>query len=117
MNSLDRRDDFEARHEHLRGLSDDELHDRFWILVEELVQPLIEEARTHTSPAIERSVLLRMGFNSIEAKKLVEKIDVAGLLGHGAGKLILEFAKAHDLSIQEVGDGLLQEKYWEELVP
>ncbi len=39
-----------------------------------IVAPLIEEARTHTTPSIERSVLLRMGFSSIEAKALVARM-------------------------------------------
>ena len=64
----ERGDDFEVRRKALAGLSDEELHRRFWELVDRLVAPLVEEARAHTTPAIERSVLLRMGFSSIEAK-------------------------------------------------
>ena len=68
MNSIERPDDFAKRRQHLQRLSDAELHNYFWQLVDQIVAPLIEEARTHTSPSIERSVLLRMGFSSIEAK-------------------------------------------------
>ncbi|MEJ2088264.1 MAG: D-ornithine 4,5-aminomutase subunit OraS, partial [Gammaproteobacteria bacterium] len=68
-----RTDDFESRRQHLKRLSDEALHERFWSLVGQLTAPLIEEARTHTSPAIERSVLLRMGFSSIEA--LLEDLE------------------------------------------
>ena len=67
MSSIERPDDFEQRREHLERLSDEELHAYFWQLVDQIVAPLIEEARTNTSPSIERSVLLRMGFSSVEA--------------------------------------------------
>ena len=87
MNQLDREDDFTTRRERLRDLSDDALHARFWALAGQIVAPLVEEARTHTSPSIERSVLLRMGFSSIEAQALVR------------------------------GAALLEGRYWEELRP
>ena len=70
MTCVDRPDDFAARRARLAALSDDELHPYFWELVQKIVAPLIEEARAHTTPSIERSVLLRMGFSSIEAKIL-----------------------------------------------
>ncbi len=117
MPCASREDDFESRREHLRGMSDDELHAYFWQLVEQLVAPLVEEARTHTTPSIERSVLLRMGFSSIEAKDLVSRFRERGLLAHGAGRLVLELAKAKQLSVREVGSALLAGQYWEELVP
>jgi hypothetical protein len=66
MSSLERLDDFEMRRAHLESMSDEELHTYFWDLVDQIVAPLIEEARTHTTPSIERSVLLRMGFSSID---------------------------------------------------
>ena len=84
-----RPDDLADRGEHLRGLSDAELRERFWRLAGDVVAPLLEEARTHTTPSIERSVLLRMGFSSIEAKQLVDAINERGLLAHGAGRLVL----------------------------
>ena len=96
-------------------MSDEELHHHFWSLAEKIVKPLINEARTHTTPSIERSILLRMGFSSIEANALVEKILQHHLLGHGAGRLILELAKAKQLSIRETGNALLSGQYWEEL--
>jgi len=65
-----RPDDFVERSKHLQKMTDEELNAYFWQLVEKVVAPLVELARTHTSPSIERSVLLRMGFNSFEAKSL-----------------------------------------------
>jgi D-ornithine 4,5-aminomutase subunit alpha len=96
-------------------MTDEELHAYFWSLADKLVAPLIEEARTHTTPSIERSVLLRMGFSSIEAKTLVERMDERGLLGHGAGRLVLELAKAKRISVRAAGTELLAGRYWERL--
>lgn len=117
MSSFERADDFEARRAHLRGLSDEALHDRFWRLVEAVVEPLIEEARTHTSPSIERSVLLRMGFSSLEAKALVEQMQQRGLLCHGAGGLVLKLARSKGASVREAGLALLAGRDWEVLAP
>jgi D-ornithine 4,5-aminomutase subunit alpha len=83
--------------------------------VERIVAPLVEEARTHTSPAIERSVLQRMGFGSQDAKALVKRMAERGLLGHGAGRLVLELARRHGLSPQQAGAALLAGRYWEQL--
>ena len=115
MSCVERPDDFEKRREKLQGMSDEELHHHFWILVEKIVEPVIEEARTHTTPSIERSILLRMGFSSIEAKQLVKKMLQQNLLGHGAGRLVLELAKAKQLSVHEAGIALLDGYYWEVL--
>ena len=70
---MKREDDFQLRRQHLKNLSDEELYEKFWSLTEEIVNPLVELAYNHTSPSIERSVLLRMGFSSIEASKIVKK--------------------------------------------
>ncbi len=115
MSSIERPDDFAERREHLQRLSDAELHSYFWELVEQIVAPLIDEARTHTSPSIERSVLLRMGFSSIEAKDLVKQMGERNLLAHGVGRLILELAKNNNVSIREAGCGLLEGRHWEQL--
>lgn len=115
MRCADRPDDFETRRRHLRAMSDSELHAHFWKLVEKLVAPLIEEARTHTTPSIERSVLLRMGLSSADAKALVAQIQERGLLGHGAGRLVLELARVRGISIREAADALGAGRYWEEL--
>ena len=115
MTLRERPDDFESRREHLRGLSDDELHDRFWDLVDRIVAPLIEEARSHTTPSIERSVLLRMGLSSTEAKALVDGLAARDLLGHGAGRLLLELAEAKGIGVREAAVALLGGHYWEDL--
>jgi D-ornithine 4,5-aminomutase subunit alpha len=112
---MPRVDDFEQRRQHLKNKSDEELHAYFWSLVDQIVQPLIEEARTHTSPSIERSVLLRMGFSSLETKALVNKMSERGLLGHGAGHIVLQLAQNKGISVREVGLGLLHDEYWEEV--
>jgi D-ornithine 4,5-aminomutase subunit alpha len=76
---------------------------------------MVAEARTHTSPSIERSVLLRMGFSSLEAKPLVNMMWDRGLLGHGAGNLVLQLAQKKGITVRQAGLGLLAGKYWEEV--
>jgi D-ornithine 4,5-aminomutase subunit alpha len=115
MGCAERPDDFDSRRARLRALSDEELHAYFWSLADKLVAPLIAEARTHTSPSIERSVLLRMGFSSVEAKSLVDRMAERGLLAHGAGRQLLELAKARGISVREAGTALLAGQYWEKL--
>ena len=111
----ERKDDFNVRRKHLKNMSDEQLHDHFWSLVDRMVQPLVEEARTHTSPSIERSVLLRMGFSSIETKPIVNKMLEKGLLGHGSGRLVLRLAQKKGISVRQAGLGLIRDEYWEEL--
>ena len=115
MISLEREDDFGERRRHLQKMSDEELHAYFWRLTERIVTPLVEEARNHTTPSIERSVLLRMGFSSIEAKKLVDGFVERQLLGRGAGHLILQLAKARGASVRAVGEALIEGRLWQEL--
>lgn len=110
---MDRRDDFAERRKHLQDLTDEELHRRFWQLAEEVVKPLVELARTHTSPSIERSVLLRMGFSSLEAGELVKKIQEKGLLGKGAGHVVWKVARQKHIPVREAGLALLEGKHWE----
>lgn len=117
MTLSERPDDFEQRRGHLRQMSHDELHAHFWSLVERIVTPLVEEARRHTTPAIERSVLLRMGFSSIEAKDLVDLLAERGVLGRGAGRVLLELAKAKGITLREAGAALRKGRYWDEVAP
>jgi D-ornithine 4,5-aminomutase subunit alpha len=111
----ERKDDFNSRREHLKHLSDEQLHAHFWSLVDRIIAPLMEEARTHTSPSIERSILLRMGFSSLETKPLINRMLEKGLLGRGAGNLILRLAQHKGISVRQAGLGLIEGKYWEEL--
>ncbi len=116
MSCEERPDDFETRRAHLHDLSDEALHARFWELAGQLVAPLVAEARSHTTASIERSVLLRMGFSSLDAGALVAQMAARGLLGHGAGRLVLELAQAKALSVAEAGAALLAGDHWEELL-
>jgi D-ornithine 4,5-aminomutase subunit alpha len=115
MTCAERPDDFSQSRAPLKNLSDEELHARFWDLVEQIVDPLVDEARTHTTPSIERSILLRMGFSSIEAKALVNRIHERGLLGHGAGRLVLELARRQGSTVRAAGLALLDGRLWEAL--
>jgi D-ornithine 4,5-aminomutase subunit alpha len=111
----ERKDDFSSRRDHLKSMSDEQLHAHFWSLVNQIVQPLVKEARTHTSPSIERSILLRMGFSSLETKPLVNRMQEKGLLGRGAGNLVLELAHKKGISVRQAGLDLIEGKYWEDL--
>jgi len=101
---LRRDDDFKDRCGKLKELSDKELKEKFWELTEEIVDPLIDLAETHTSPSIERSVLLRMGFNSIDAKVIVNQILEAELLSKGAGHVILKLAEKKGVNYKKAGE-------------
>lgn len=113
---LKRDDDFQERRKHLAHLSEAELKKLFWELAEKAVDPLLELAKTHTSPAVERSVLLRMGFSSLEAKPLVEGVIDRGLMGKGAGHVIYRVAKEKNISIREAGLEMLEGKHWDDAV-
>lgn len=84
---------YEQRRAQLRDLDDDQLKALFWDLNHQVVDPIVELARTHTSPSIERSVLLRMGIDSQSAQGVVNRIHHAGLLGKGAGHVLLKVAE------------------------
>lgn len=113
---LRREDDFEIRRKKLENLSDEELKAKFWDDIEKIVDPLLELARTHTSPSIERSILLRMGFSSIEAKPLVDGAVDRGLIGHGVGHVVYRIAKDKGLDIRTAGLELIEGKHWDEAV-
>ena len=104
---IKREDDFSQRRAHLANLSDEELKSRFWALTEQLVDPLLALAQENTSPAIERSVLLRMGFSSLEAKAIVDGCMEKSLLGHGAGNVVYRYALHVSLPIREAGLALM----------
>lgn len=104
---MSRNSNFADRRKHLAGLSEAELDQRFWELANQIVSPLVHLAEGHTSPSIERSVLLRMGFDSLKAGAVVKRIDELGLLGHGAGHVLLKLASEAKLSLTEAGEHLL----------
>ena len=110
-----RLDDFSERRAHLANLSDEELKQRFWDLASQIVDPMLELGRKNTSPSIERSVLLRMGFSSIEAKEIVNKVIDRGLMGKGAGHVVYKLSKKKDMSIREAGLALANGEYLDEI--
>jgi len=101
---------FEKRRIELNTLSDEELKTRFWELCDQVVAPIVDLARTHTSPSIERSVLLRMGIDSITSHAVVDRILEAGLLGKGAGHVLLEVAKSRNLDLRSAAAAILENK-------
>ena len=101
--------DFETRHARLRGLTDEQLKERFWELCHQSVAPIVELARTHTSPSIERSVLLRMGIDSVTTHGIVERVLEAGLLGHGAGHALLKVAQKTGKDLRGAAQAVLDD--------
>lgn len=115
MKGFQREDDYLSRRNHLASLSDDELKTLFWEKIEQLVQPLYDLAKENTTPSIERSVLLRMGFSSIEADGLVDLAIDRGLLGYGAGHAVYLASKQTGLDIREAGLAMLEGAHWDEV--
>ncbi|HRS21031.1 MAG TPA: ornithine aminomutase subunit alpha, partial [Clostridia bacterium] len=97
--AVKRADDYEVRRKHLAELSDEELKNRFWELAEKIVEPMLELGYKNTTPAIERSVLLRMGFSSLEVKPIVEGVMKKGLMGKGAGNVVWRLSKKLGISV------------------
>ena len=111
---MKRIDDFEQRREGLKNMSDEELQARFWSLAKQLTDPLLQMGREYTTPSIERSVLLRMGFSSLEAKALVNTCLEKGLLGHGAGHVVLKMSKVWETDLRNAGCRLIRGEGWVE---
>ncbi len=115
---MQRASDFETRRQHLQALTDEQLKERFWQLSREIVKPLYDMAYTHTSPSIERSVLLRMGFSSLEAAAIVSAAQKRRLLGKGAGHLVLRYAELSGKGTAgylEAGRSLARGEGWDQL--
>ncbi|HSL87523.1 MAG TPA: ornithine aminomutase subunit alpha [Bacteroidales bacterium] len=106
-----RTDDFSSRREHLAALSDAELKARFFSLAEEIVDPLRELSKRSTSPSVERSVLLRMGFSSLEAGAIVNHVLDLGLMGKGAGNIVLKTAEKLKEEYLKVGREMAEGKH------
>jgi D-ornithine 4,5-aminomutase subunit alpha len=106
----DRISRFETRREALAKLTDDELKARFWELTNRVVAPIVDLARSHTSPSIERSVLLRMGIDSISSQGVVKRILDAGLLGKGAGHVVLKLSKKNGTDVRAAAQAILDDR-------
>jgi len=107
----ERADDFKKRRTHLKDMSDQELKKYFYELADKLVDPLIDLGYKNTSKSIERSVLLRMGFSSIEAKAIVDHLGEHDLLRKGAGHCVYKVATTHSLEIRDAGNAIGEGKY------
>jgi len=101
---------FEKRREEYRRMSDEELKTHFWELCDQLVAPIVDLARTHTSPSIERAVLLRMGIDSLTAHGVVDRVHQAGLLGKGAGHVLLRLAEKQGTDVRGAAAAILEDK-------
>ena len=112
---MKRQDDFQERRQHLNDLTEDQLEARFWELAQKLVDPLVDLATKNTSPSIERSVLMRMGFSSLEAKGIVDGVISKGLMGKGAGHVVYKLAEIKKMEIRETGLKLLEGQLWDEV--
>ena len=99
---------FEKRREELKQMSDEQLKTRFWELCNQVVEPAVDLARTHTSPSIERSILLRMGIDSISSHGVVDRICKAGLLGKGAGHVLLKLAQKNGTDVRVAAAAILE---------
>lgn len=101
---------FEKRREALHKMSDEELKARFWELTNQVVAPILELARNHTSPSIERAVLLRMGVDSVSSHGVVDRVLEAGLLGKGAGHCVLKVSQKTGQDIRGAAQAILDDK-------
>jgi D-ornithine 4,5-aminomutase subunit alpha len=106
----DRMVKFEQVRGRLREMIDDQLKDRFWALCDKAVEPMVDLARTHTSPSIERAVLLRMGIDSISSHGIVDRIHEAGLLGKGAGHVVLKVSQRTGRNVKAAAAAILEDK-------
>lgn len=101
---------FEERQKVLADLTDEQLKERFWQLCDQLVNPIVELARTHTSPSIERSVLLRMGIDSMTAHGVVDRVVEGGLLGKGAGHVVWKVSQKMKIDLPSAAKLILEDK-------
>lgn len=111
-----RQDDFEVRRKHLKELSDQQLKERFWKLASQIVEPMVELGTKNTTPSIERSILLRMGFSSLEVKPILEGVMERGLIGKGAGHVVYKLAINKGITVREAGLKLIDGEGWDEVV-
>ncbi|MCL2406572.1 MAG: ornithine aminomutase subunit alpha [Defluviitaleaceae bacterium] len=110
---MKREDDFDARRKHLAELLDEQLYTKFWELAEKIVQPMLDMGYKNTTPAVERSVLLRMGFSSVEVAPIVEGVMRKGLMGKGCGNIVWRLSEKKGISVREAGLLLADGKEWD----
>lgn len=108
-----RPDTFKEVREHLADMSEPQLEEHFWQLADEVVAPLVELARTHTSPSIERSVLMRMGIDSLTCGAVVAECEKRGLLAHGAGHVVWVCMQEWDCSAPDAAARLADGDGWD----
>ncbi len=108
-----REDTYQTDRAHLAGLSDEALEARFWELTQQIVDPLVELARTHTSPSIERSVLMRMGLDSRTCMAIAAECEKRGLLGHGAGQVVLHCSTTWGCAVPDAARRLAAGEGWD----
>lgn len=113
---MSRPDDYLDRRGHLAQLSEEELEKKFWELAEKIVEPIVKLAYENTTPSIERSILLRMGFSSSEAKSIVDGAIDRGIIGKGAGHIVYKLAKIKNMEIREAGLKLIEGNLWDEVL-
>ena len=87
---------YEALRAELADLDDAALKERFWQLCEQVMTPVVDLARTHTTPSIERSVLLRMGIDSVTTHAVLRLSRRDGMDLRDAATRIAEDPKALD---------------------
>ncbi len=112
---MKRADDYEQRRAHLANLTDEELYDRFWNLANQIVDPLLELGKKNTTPSVERSILLRMGFSSLEVKPIIEGVMNKGLMGKGAGNVVWRLSEKLGLTVREAGLELANGRHWDDV--
>lgn len=110
---MKRQDNFEERRQHLKSLTDEQLYEKFWVLAGEIVQPMLDLGYKNTTVAIERSILLRMGFSSLEVKPIVEGVMKKGLMGKGCGNVVWRLAEKKGISVRDAGLLLAEGKEWD----
>ncbi|MDR2444659.1 MAG: ornithine aminomutase subunit alpha [Spirochaetaceae bacterium] len=111
---MQRHDDFNERRKKFANMSDEDMYKYFWELTGKVVEPLLELGRKNTSPSIERSVLLRMGFSSPDTKSIVNGCIDRALLGKGAGHVVYKLARSKKVSVKEAGAMLVNGEGWDE---
>lgn len=108
--SEDRIKKFEARRQQLDKMNDEQLKSRFWQLCDQIVEPMVDYGRKYTSQSIERSVLLRMGIDSVTSQGVVSRINEAGLLGKGAGNIVLKVSQKHRVDLRVAAKRINEDK-------